>query len=142
METEAKSIHRTHIHNHSLSWLGIGTSIKKRKMTGQTSPPNEIMQSCNYLPHTSKIAIFIHLTSLTATQLHGIIFVSNRNYYKLSLRRRCMIHVERTMGNWNNINTRIPRETTRTTLVSALKYYSCYLDFLALQDKHNIRIFR
>jgi hypothetical protein len=31
VETEAKSIHRTHIHNHSLSWLGIGTSIKKKE---------------------------------------------------------------------------------------------------------------
>jgi hypothetical protein len=76
------------------------------------------MQSWKYFPHTSKIAIFIHLTSLTATQLHCILFVFNINCYKLSLRRRCMIHVERTMGNWNNINTRIPRKTTRTTLVT------------------------
>jgi hypothetical protein len=34
------------------------------------------MQSCKYFPHTSKLPIFIHLTSLPATQLQRILFVS------------------------------------------------------------------
>ena len=61
METEAKLIFsNSHLHERSLYWLDIATSIKKSGgvkpvLWTQTAPLSEMMRSCKCFTHVSKM---------------------------------------------------------------------------------------
>ena len=61
----------TSIHDRSLSWLGIGISIKSDgvKLWAQTSPRSEIMRSCKCVTHCVYMPILIY--SSTIIQLYS-----------------------------------------------------------------------
>ena len=61
-DRDETDINNKHIHVHSLSWLGTGTLINKKKQQGYATPLNKMMrplsktmQSCKFFPHVSKM---------------------------------------------------------------------------------------
>jgi len=77
----------TQIHDHSLSWLGTGTSIKRGRvklvLCAQTFPLSEMMRSCKCFSHVSKIPTLAYNWANTVIIKNAIILIPIHNIFNL-----------------------------------------------------------